>query len=231
MPRVIPALRLAAFYFAYLAALGAFSPYVPLWLHERGLSAAAISGVMSLWYGTRIVSPMVWGHLALHSARPVRWLRIGALAVVACFAFFLLPLPLAGIVAAMAGYSFFYNALMPQFDAITLSHLHQRPQDYSRIRAWAKSPACLAGASCSAIAFRRGFEAGSGSSTHMRRDRTRSMLPSTGAALRPKAIEEMAAAVYGPMPGSFSRLANWLTLATGQPGMIQRSARQKSSTA
>ena len=136
MPRVIPALRPAAFYFAYLAALGAFSPYFPLWLHERGLSAAAISGVMSLWYGTRIVSPMVWGHLALHSARPVRWLRIGALAALACFAFFLLPLPLAGIVAAMAGYSFFYNALMPQFDAITLSHLHQRPQDYSRIRAW-----------------------------------------------------------------------------------------------
>lgn len=133
---MIPVLRLSSFYFAYLAALGAFSPYFPLWLHDRGLSAAAISGVISLWYGTRIVSPLVWGHLALHSPRPVRWLRIGALAALACFAGFLLPLPLAGIMLAMAGYSFFYNALMPQFDAITLSHLHQRPQDYSRIRAW-----------------------------------------------------------------------------------------------
>lgn len=133
---MIPVLRLSAFYFAYLAALGVFAPYFPLWLDDRGLSAAAISGVMSTWYGTRIVSPLVWGHLALHSPRPVRWLRIGALAAFACFAFYLLPLPLAGIVAAMAGFSFFYNALMPQFDAITLSHLHRRPQDYSRIRAW-----------------------------------------------------------------------------------------------
>jgi PPP family 3-phenylpropionic acid transporter len=132
----VPSARLAVFYFVYLAALGAFSPYFPLYLDDRGLSAAAISGVMSLWYGTRIVSPLVWGRLTVEATTPVRWLRIAAFATLVCFAGFLLPLPVAGIVVVMAGFSFFYNAVMPQFDAITLSHLRQEPHRYGRIRLW-----------------------------------------------------------------------------------------------
>ncbi len=132
----VPAARLAAFYFLYLAALGAFTPYFPLYLDQRGLSAVAISGVMSLWYATRIVSPLLWGHLTVNAVRPVRWLRIGSLATLVLFAGFLLPLPVAGIVAVMAAFSFFYNAVLPQFDAITLSHLTHEPQRYGRIRLW-----------------------------------------------------------------------------------------------
>lgn len=132
----VPAARLAAFYFAYLAALGAYSPYFPLFLDERGLSAVAISAMMSLWYGTRIVSPSLWGHLTAHAARPIRWLRIGALATAIAFAGFLIDLPLAGLVVVMALFSFFYNAIMPQFESVTLSHLAQDPSRYGRIRVW-----------------------------------------------------------------------------------------------
>jgi PPP family 3-phenylpropionic acid transporter len=133
----VPTLRLSGFYFAYLAALGAFSPYFPLWLDAQGLSAVAISGMLSLWYGTRVVSPSAWGHLVLRSARPIRWLRLGAGATLLCFAGFLYPdLPLAALVVVMAAFSFFYNAIMPQFEAVTLSHLAEAPQRYGRIRLW-----------------------------------------------------------------------------------------------
>jgi PPP family 3-phenylpropionic acid transporter len=133
----VPQGRLAAFYFFYLAALGAFSPYFPLFLDARGLSAVAISGIMSLWYGTRVVSPSAWGHLVLRSSRPIRWLRLGAGLTLLAFAGFLWPqAPLAGLVAVMAAYSFFYNAIMPQFEAVTLSHLAETPQRYGRIRLW-----------------------------------------------------------------------------------------------
>src|SRR5690606_4903441 len=36
----------------------------------------------------------------------------------------------------MAGYSFFWNAVMPQFEALTLDHLHSAPHNYSKIRIW-----------------------------------------------------------------------------------------------
>lgn len=129
--------RLAAFYAAYLAALGAFSPYFPLFLDAQGLSAVAISTLMSLWYGTRIVAPSAWGWLTQNSARPIRWLRGGALLTLLCFAGFTLEgLPWIALLAVMAAFSFFYNAIMPQFEAITLSHLSAEPQRYGRIRLW-----------------------------------------------------------------------------------------------
>jgi PPP family 3-phenylpropionic acid transporter len=53
----IPAARLAGFYFAYYAALGAFTPYCSLFLKARGQDVAAIGVLMSLWYATRVVAP------------------------------------------------------------------------------------------------------------------------------------------------------------------------------
>lgn len=133
----VPATRLSAFYFFYLAALGAFSPYFPLWLDHQGLSAVAISGMMSLWYGARAVSPSAWGHVVLHSSRPIRWLRVGCALTLLAFAGFLWPsAPLPAMALVMAGFSFFCNAIMPQFEAVTLSHLSHAPQRYGRIRLW-----------------------------------------------------------------------------------------------
>jgi PPP family 3-phenylpropionic acid transporter len=106
----------------------------------------AISGMMSLWYGTRIVSPSVWGHVTAQSVHPVRWLRIGAALAMLCFAGFLIDdLPLFALVAVMTAFSFFYNAIMPQFEAVTLSHLGDTPQRYGRIRVWGSTASAWAG--------------------------------------------------------------------------------------
>lgn len=132
----IPQLRLAGFYFAYYAALGAFTPYWGLYLQSKGLQPAAISVLMSLWYATRIFAPSTWTTLAAHSPRPVRWLRIGSALTVLSFAGFFLPLNFAGLFAAMCLFCFFCNAVMPQFESITQSHLGQRNHLYGRIRVW-----------------------------------------------------------------------------------------------
>ena len=68
----VPMLRLASFYFAYYAALGAFTPYWSLYLQSQGMGMAAISVLMSLWYATRIVAPSMWTTLAARSPRPIR---------------------------------------------------------------------------------------------------------------------------------------------------------------
>ena len=132
----MPAVRLSSFYFAYYAALGAFTPYWSLYLQSRGMDVAAISVLMSLWYATRIVAPSTWTTLAAHSRNPIRWLHLGCLLILISFAAFLLPLGFSGLFLVMCAFCFAYNAVMPQFEAITMSHLGARSDQYGRIRAW-----------------------------------------------------------------------------------------------
>jgi len=132
----VPALRLSGFYFAYYAALGAFTPYWALYLKGLGQDVAAISILMSLWYATRIVAPSTWSALAARSVQPIRWLRAGCVLTVLSFAMFLVPHDFAALFVAMCVFCFVYNAVMPQFESITLSHLVGKSERYGRIRVW-----------------------------------------------------------------------------------------------
>lgn len=132
----IPYTRLSFFYFAYCLALGGFSPYFAPYLETQGLAGWQIGVVMSLWYGTRVLAPPVWGAITGRAASPIRWLRFGCVAVLAGCAGFLLPLGFLGVLGVMAVYASFYNAVMPQFEAITLARLGARKSQYSRIRVW-----------------------------------------------------------------------------------------------
>jgi len=58
------AFRLSAFYFAFFAYAGAYVAYFPLYLAERGLSAAHIAWVLAIAPVTRIFAPPAWGWLA-----------------------------------------------------------------------------------------------------------------------------------------------------------------------
>lgn len=126
--------RLGFFYFSYFAALGAFSPYFGPYLKSRGFDAIQVSMVMGLWYGTRIFAPNVWSALTERAASPIDWLRGGAVATMLACALFLLPLGYVGVLAVMLLFASLYNALMPQFEAITLSHLGARRDRYGKVR-------------------------------------------------------------------------------------------------
>ena len=132
----VPVARLSSFYLFYYAALGACTPYWSLYLESQGMGITAISVMMSLWYATRVVAPGVWTGAAARSARPIVWLQAGCLLTLATFCAFLLPL--AGIwpFVAMVAFCFFYNAVMPQFESITLTHLGADSARYGMIRVW-----------------------------------------------------------------------------------------------
>jgi len=134
--RAVPTARLSSFYFFYYAALGAFTPYWSLYLQSREMSVTAISVMMSLWYATRVVAPSTWTSLAAVSPHPIRWLRIGCVLTIACFAGFLVPAPPWTLYAVMIAFCFFYNAVMPQFESITLTHLGADSHRYGMIRVW-----------------------------------------------------------------------------------------------
>lgn len=132
----VPVARLSSYYLFYYAALGAFTPYWSLFLTARGMSVTAISVMMGIWYATRIVAPTTWTSIAAASSHPIRWLRVGSVLTLLTFCAFLLPLPQPWMYPAMVVFCFFYNAVMPQFESITLTHLGNDSHRYGLIRVW-----------------------------------------------------------------------------------------------
>ncbi len=128
--------RLSAFYGAYYLVLGAFSPYFGPFLSSRGFSAFDLSLIMSAWYAARVISPPLWSRGARFSARPIGWLRAGAILSVMAFVLYAFDLPLIGMVAIMVVFAGAYNAILPQFEAITLTTLGRQKALYGRIRVW-----------------------------------------------------------------------------------------------
>lgn len=128
--------RFAGFYLLYYAALGAYSPYVSRWLDGIGHGSYAIGILVGLMWATRVAGPLGWGLLNAHSPRPGRWLFAGSLMSALGFA---LLVPATGFFAlffALLVFGLFYNAVMPQFEAMTLHALGPRQAHYGRLRAW-----------------------------------------------------------------------------------------------
>ncbi len=111
-------------------------PFWSLFLQERGYSLADIALIVAIPMATRVVAPNVWGWLAdrQHARLPI--VRVGSLAALALFAGVWFVDSFAGMALVMAGYSFFWNAVLPQFEVVTLNHLGARMAEYSRVRLW-----------------------------------------------------------------------------------------------
>lgn len=129
--------RLSAFYFFFFASIGALMPYWSLYLQTIGFNAVAIGELTAIIFLTKIIAPNIWGWIGDRTGRHITLVRLGALLTAICFL---------GIFAAGNHYlwlaliiglsSFFQNAALPQFEAVTLAHLGTQAQRYSNIRLW-----------------------------------------------------------------------------------------------
>jgi PPP family 3-phenylpropionic acid transporter len=138
---VVPYWRLSSFYFFYFALYGAWIPFWPLYLKELGYGAAAIGLLAGILQGTKIIAPHLWGWLADRGAlnrdsSRIRIVRSGAVAATLVFAFIFVRNDFVALAVIIAGYSFFWNAVLSQFEVVTLAHLRNAYQRYSRIRLW-----------------------------------------------------------------------------------------------
>ncbi|HHM05912.1 MAG TPA: MFS transporter [Gammaproteobacteria bacterium] len=132
----MPYWRLSLFYGFYFASLGAFLPYWPLYLEHLGHDPQAIGLLMALLVGTKIIAPNVWAWIADHSSRRMGVVRVGATAAALLFAGVFWGSSFAWLAAVILAFSFFWNAVLPQFEVVTLNHLGEAPQRYTRIRLW-----------------------------------------------------------------------------------------------
>lgn len=128
--------RLSGFYFLYFALLGTLVPYWSLYLKDLGFGAVAIGFLMAVPQITKIGAPNLWGWLADRTGRRLRIIRLGNLAAALAF------LPVFWVDAPwtmailLAAFSFFWNAVLAQFEVVTLRALGAQAHRYSQVRLW-----------------------------------------------------------------------------------------------
>ncbi|MEW7977457.1 MAG: MFS transporter [Candidatus Sedimenticola endophacoides] len=132
----MPYWRLSSFYFAYFAALGALIPYWSLYLKSLAFDAIDIGILMAIPMATKFIAPFIWGWLGDHLGGRMSIVRLGAFLTTVVFlaVFWLTGFWELGL--AMVLFSFFWNAVLPQFESVTLVYLRERAAHYARVRVW-----------------------------------------------------------------------------------------------
>ena len=128
--------RLSGFYLCYFATLGALVPYWSLYLKDLGFNVAEIGELVAILMATKLVAPNVWGWIADHTGRRMAIIRLASLLSLILFAGVFMGSSYLWLAMVMSGFSFFWNAALPQFEAVTLSHLGAATHRYSSIRLW-----------------------------------------------------------------------------------------------
>ncbi|MFZ1493574.1 MAG: MFS transporter [Candidatus Competibacter denitrificans] len=129
--------RLSAFYLIYFANLGVLLPYWGPYLAALGFGPARIGELIAIPQATKLIAPTLWGWLADRTGRRMRVIRWACLASALSFAgVFAVGGSYFGLALVTLLFSFFWNAALPQFEAVTLTHLGEQTHRYSRVRLW-----------------------------------------------------------------------------------------------
>lgn len=136
MAASLPYWRLSGFYLFYFALLGATAPFLALYFHHLGFSSARIGELVAIPMLMRCIAPNLWGWLGDRSGRRLTIVRLGAVGTLLCFAGIFIDQGYAWLALVMALHAFFWHAVLPQFEAITLAHLQDQAARYSEIRLW-----------------------------------------------------------------------------------------------
>ena len=132
----LPYWRLSGFYFAYFALLGGVAPFLSLYFESLGFAPARIGELVAIPMLMRCIAPNLWGWLGDATGQRLLIVRVGALLTALCFAGIFWRQDYWWLAAIMALHSFFWHAVLPQFEAITLAHLGSQSARYSQLRLW-----------------------------------------------------------------------------------------------
>ena len=129
-------LNLSSFYFFYFSTLGAFLPFWPLYLNYKNFNAYEIGVITGVMIGTKIIAPNLWGWIADKTGLRHRVIQFGALSCLIIFSFASSIENFISMSLLIFFFSFFWNASLPQFEAVTMNSLGTSYNNYSQIRLW-----------------------------------------------------------------------------------------------
>ncbi len=136
MTQPFPYFRLSGFYLFYFATLGVLIPYWSPYLESRGFSILEIGELTAILAATKVVAPNLWGWWADRRGEHLGIVRLASLASIVAFAGVFWAGGYWWMALIIALFSFFWNASLPQFEAVTLNHLGDSVERYSSIRLW-----------------------------------------------------------------------------------------------
>ena len=113
-------------------------PFWSLYLEDQGFNYQEIGLLSSIAIVTRFFAPFIWGWIADKSGKRMLLVRI-ATWMEACiwFMIFLIPNTFQSVALLMLIFSFFQNAILAQFEGVTLFWLgEKRTQLYGKVRKW-----------------------------------------------------------------------------------------------
>ena len=132
----LPYWRLSGFYLFYFALLGATAPFLALYFEHLGFSPARIGELVAIPMLMRCLAPNLWGWLGDRTGRRLLIVRIGAFCTLASLSLIFVSQSYAWLALVMALHAFFWHAVLPQFEVITLAHLREQSARYTQLRLW-----------------------------------------------------------------------------------------------
>lgn len=132
----VSATRLAAFYFFYFASIGVFMPYWGKYLASLGYDSEAIGSLIGAVTGTKIIAPYIWGLLSDRTGKRIALIKLACLLAPVLFLGVYVNTGFVWLMVVMLAYSFFWNAVLPLYEAVTMDFVNNNHALYSKIRLW-----------------------------------------------------------------------------------------------
>jgi PPP family 3-phenylpropionic acid transporter len=132
----LPYWRLSGFYFLFFLTLGALMPYWAPYLKSLGMNAEEIGILSAITVFNKIFSSFIWGWIVDHTGKRIQMIRMTSLLSVVSFVFVLLYQDFWSLFIILFIFSIFWSAALPQIEAITLSHLGEKSDSYTKVRLW-----------------------------------------------------------------------------------------------
>lgn len=128
--------RLSIFYGLFFGLVGCIAPFWGLYLSHRGYSANEIGSLLAGFAVVRIFAPNLWVQWSHLFPSPLYMVRMAGLLTAIFFSCIFWADDFWSIAAVMALYGFFWSAMLPQYEMITMRAVRNSLEAYSSIRLW-----------------------------------------------------------------------------------------------
>ena len=135
----VPYKRLSNFYGLYFALLGCIVPFWGLYLQQQSFSAEDTGILLALFSAVRIFAPNLWAVITRYFEKwlkPIQLLRLAGCLMLGCFVGFYWATEFWHYALVMVCYGFFWSAILPQYEVLTLNYTKDDMGAYSTIRLW-----------------------------------------------------------------------------------------------
>nr|WP_285817650.1 MFS transporter [Echinimonas agarilytica] len=127
-------MSLSGAYFAFFAIVGLVVPYLSVYLDRLGYDSESIGIALALVSIMRIIAPSLWSALADRTGQHVLIARIGIFLALLCLLLLFWIESRTQRLIALAAFNFFWTAILPQIEVISLRRLASKEGLYAKVR-------------------------------------------------------------------------------------------------